>query len=484
MSKEKTMTFKHEDYSLMQATTLLKNALNYTLKLSTVNVFKYVNELKASLPDTYTETIEEHFKKRIYDELSNSATASELLRVDGFINMLFIGLHAELIRISKETAAVSEEKEDTPAAAEGYENIRDVLTEYEIIVKNALKDIETKTDGRTANILRGKLSEAIANRRKKLTSSIKPDNDALEAELKDAIMTAIGDVCRYLMIELREYTIINPRKINATRFSMVVAEEIRYIIYTIDKRVFERKMLCREYTKYVHQMVGELCKEYNNQYIGELQNKLLEVINKYETNEEHYYKTLSVSITYLQHNLLSKVLDTSNDYHLKNTIKIGKTDTYSEYFNELTKVFKTLHEKAIPTYRLSINTEALGNIDYLQGTVSSVSVLPETHANNEEILDALLKVTNLYPFINIQTILRANNDYIRTNGYNYTTLCRIAVAITNRLYQLSIEERSIIINNLCLAFKDRKAVDVIHQDLAKVLSQYDAHLKMKDTKTQ
>lgn len=482
MSKEKTMTFKHEDYSLAQATMLLKNALNYTLKLSTVNVFKYVNELKASLPDTYTETIEEHFKKRIYDELSNTATASELLRVDGFINMLFIGLHAELIRISNETKAVSEE--DTPAAAEGYENIRDVLTEYEIIVKNALKDIETKTDARTANILRGKLSEAIANRRIKLTSSIKPDNDVLEAELKNALLLAINEVCRHLKIDLREYTVINPRELNATRFSMLIAEEIRYIIETIAKRIIERKMLCREYTKYVHQMIGELCKDYNNQYVSELQNKLLEVINKHETDEEHHYKTLSESITYLQHNLLSKVLDTSNDYHLKNTLRIGKIDTYREYFNELTKVFKTLHEKAIPTYRLSINTEALGNIDYLQGTVSSVSVLPETHANNEEILDALLKVTNLYPFINIQTILRANNDYIRTNGYNYTTLCRIVVAITNRLYQLSIEERSIIINNLCLAFKDKKAVDVIHQDLAKVLSQYDAHLKMKDTKTQ
>lgn len=477
------MTFKHEDYSLMQATTLLKNALNYTLKLSTVNVFKYVNELKASLPDTYTETIEEHFKKRIYDELSNSATASELLRVDGFINMLFIGLHAELIRINNETTMTSEEEEDKPAPAKGCENIRDVLTEYEIIVKNALKDIETKTDGRTANILRGKLSEAIANRRKKLTSSIKPDNDVLEAELKNALLLAISEVCRHLKIDAREYT-LNPSALNATRFSMLIAEEIRYIIETIAKRVTARSMLCDKYVNSTLDMVGELRKEYDNHLLDALYNKILEAISRLENNDEYFYKTVSEATTYLKHNLLAKVLETSSDYHLKNTITIGKTDTEEEYFNELTKVFKTLHEKAIPTYRLSINTEALGNIDYLQGTVSSVSILPETHANNEEILDALIKVTNLYPFINIQTILRANNDYIRTNGYNYTTLCRIVVAITNRLYQLSIEERSIIINNLCLAFKDRKAVDVIHQDLAKVLSQYDAHLKMKNTKTQ
>lgn len=481
------MTFKHEDYSLSQAMTFLKNALNYTLKLSAVNVFKYVNELKASLPDTYTETIEEHFKKRITDELRSSTTANELLYIDGYINMLFIGLHAELIRINNETKAVSEE--DKPAAAEGYENIRDVLTEYEVIVKNALKDIEAKVDARTANILKDKLGEVIANKRKKITSCVKPDNDTLEAELKETLLIAINDVCRCLNINVNEYK-TNPRTLNATQFRSFLSEEVEYIINAITKRIIERKMLCREYTKYVHQMIGELCKDYNNQYVSELQNKLLEVINKHETDEEHHYKTLSESITYLQHNLLSKVLDTSNDYHLKNTLRIGKIDTYREYFNELTRVFKTLHEQSIPndqsisTYKLSIEIPVLGNVEYTQGTVSSVSVLPETHANNEEILNALLKVTNRYPFLNIQAILKANNEYINTNGYNYTTLCRIAVAITNRLYRLSIDERNVVLNNLCLAFKDKNAVDVIHQDLDKVLAQYNAHLKMLNARTQ
>ena len=481
------MTFKHEDYTLEQTLTLLKKELKRVIKLEMVDVFEYVEELQAALPRTYTETIEKHFKKRIVDKLRRFSTVNDAVYVNEFVNTLFVGLHAELIQINNETKTVS--IEDKPAPAEGCENIRDVFAEYGLIVKNALIDIEAKVDARTANILKDKLGEVIANKRKKITSCVKPDNDTLEAELKETLLIAINDVCRCLKINVNEYK-TNPRTLNATQFRSFLSEEVEYIINAITKRIIERKMLCREYTKYVHQTIGELCKDYNNQYVSELQNKLLEVINKHETDEEHHYKTLSESITYLQHNLLSKVLDTSNDYHLKNTLRIGKIDTYREYFNELTRVFKTLHEQSIPndqsisTYKLSIETPVLGNVEYTQGTVCSVSVLPETHANNEEILNALLKVTNRYPFLNIQAILKANNEYINTNGYNYTTLCRIAVAITNRLYQLSIDERNVVLNNLCLAFKDKNAVDVIHQDLDKVLAQYNEHLKMLNARTQ